>query len=226
MNPLLIRRRGMMAQGGGGGSIGDYIQNGLVFHLDGIEKGVTNNAWTDRIGGIVFTSSNAEELVNSWRTGSGKKLINSSSFVFDSRTNTIEVVMERESPNSTQSDIFSSLDTSCIILSVDSGYIYISHRNEPGFRLSSNTPGLTSIAPYCVSARQNLAVVNGVSKTTTGNASIGSSTYNSIGSRGNGNYPFSGKIYAVRIYDRFLSESEMLHNQTVDNIRFNLGLNL
>lgn len=224
-NALLLRRRGMMmAQGGGIDN--PYIQNGLVFWLDGIEKGSTPNAWTDRIGGIVFTSDNAEELTNAWRTGSGKKLINSTSLIFESRTSTIELAIERESLDNTQSDIFSSLDTSCITLSIDNAYIYISHRNEIGFRIQSTTPGLSSIAPYCVSVRQNLAVVNGVSKTTTSHAAVGSSTYNSIGSRGNGNYPFSGKIYAVRIYDRFLSESEMLHNQSVDNIRFNLGLNL
>ena len=36
------------------GDIDQYIQEGLVFHLDGLEKGPTEGAWTDRVEGRIY----------------------------------------------------------------------------------------------------------------------------------------------------------------------------
>ena len=47
------RRRGM----GGKAEELSYISDGLVFHLDGIDKGDTAGAWTDLINGTVFTGT-------------------------------------------------------------------------------------------------------------------------------------------------------------------------
>ena len=38
--------------------------------------------------------------------------------------------------------------------------------------------------------------------------------------------PFNGHIYSIRFYNRKLTQAEQLHNQYVDNLRFNLGLNI
>ena len=35
---------------------------------------------------------------------------------------------------------------------------------------------------------------------------------------------FNGQIYSIRIYNRQLTEAEVLNNQRIDNTRFNLGL--
>ena len=37
---------------------------------------------------------------------------------------------------------------------------------------------------------------------------------------------FKGTIYAIRAYNRRISFAEMLNNQQVDNLRFNLGLTI
>ena len=57
---LMQRRRELMMMGGGG-----YIKNGLVFHLDGIDKGTTDTTkWVDLVGGIVFTEQSG---VSTWQ---------------------------------------------------------------------------------------------------------------------------------------------------------------
>lgn len=38
--------------------------------------------------------------------------------------------------------------------------------------------------------------------------------------------PFNGQIYAIRYYSRILSDDETRYNQRIDNVRFNLGLDL
>ena len=49
-----LRRRYLMIHQGGGQQYDadSYIQNGLVFQLDGIDKGSNTGYWTDRKGGI------------------------------------------------------------------------------------------------------------------------------------------------------------------------------
>ena len=42
-----------------------------------------------------------------------------------------------------------------------------------------------------------------------------------IGARANGNNMFKGKIYGIRIYNRLLTEAEILANQEIDIKRFN-----
>lgn len=55
---MMINRRRYM--GGGGAPVPtDYIQDGLVFQLDGIDKGATDGTWVDLIGGNVFTNNGA-----------------------------------------------------------------------------------------------------------------------------------------------------------------------
>ena len=38
--------------------------------------------------------------------------------------------------------------------------------------------------------------------------------------------PLNGRIYAIRYYNRRLTDDEIIYNQRVDNVRFNLGLTL
>lgn len=205
-----------------------YIENGLVFYLDGINKGANANAWTDLIGGIVFQNSGATELANGWETGSGKKLINSGTVYFPSSTCTIEAVMIRNGNMSGgQIDVFNSLTGGATVLSFDASKIYMARAQSNGaINCTAQASYNGTPLPLCISIRPGLAVVNGNSYTSQTGSSIGTATYNSIGSRGNGNYPLVGSIHAIRIYNRQLSAAEMLYNQQIDNDRFNLGLNI
>lgn len=205
-----------------------YIENGLVFYLDGINKGRNANAWTDLIGGIVFQNSGATEIANGWETGSGKKLINSGTVNFPSSTCTIEAVLIRNGyMTGGQVDVFNSLTGGATVLSFDNSKIYMARAQNDG-AINCNAAALYdgTPLPLCISIRPGLAVVNGTSYTSSSGSSIGTATYNSIGSRGNGNYPLVGSIHAIRIYNRQLTAEEMLYNQQIDNDRFNLGLNI
>ena len=43
---------------------GNYIRNGLVFHLDGICKGPTSTQWRDLRGEIIFTNNGGTSMEN------------------------------------------------------------------------------------------------------------------------------------------------------------------
>ncbi len=71
------------------------------------------------------------------------------------------------------------------------------------------------------------AIVDGVNATFGSNEAWGSmdATYSYIGRRNaSSNYQATAKIHAIRIYNRHLSEAEILHNQRIDNVRYKLGL--
>lgn len=199
-----------------------YIQDGLIFQLDGIDKGPNEGAWTDLKGGIVFTNHGATALDNCWQfVYSQKDYMDSSTIIPTTNTCTVEVAY------------YSTRQSTFIIISGDR---YNSH-----------------LAVYMVSASEILFMQN--QKKASCNNSLNhnhvfsfnnttkyfdlntcetstSTYYNNtamtyIGKRnwGGGNY-FNGKIYAIRVYNRSLTADEMLHNQQIDNVRFNLGLTL
>lgn len=43
---------------------------------------------------------------------------------------------------------------------------------------------------------------------------------------GRGSVTYEGDIHSLRVYSRKLTDDEILYNQRVDNVRFNLGINL
>jgi hypothetical protein len=45
----------------------------------------------------------------------------------------------------------------------------------------------------------------------------------SLGSRGNGSRIYTGTVYSVRVYNRHLTEAEVLANYAVDRERFGIG---
>jgi hypothetical protein len=70
-------------------------------------------------------------------------------------------------------------------------------------------------------------IINGTtySETSAINRSAVSSKYTSyIGARvdGSNKVIFKGDIHAIRIYNRILTESEILHNQNIDILKYNI----
>lgn len=204
----------------------NYVRDGLVLWLDGINKGENSGAWTDLIGGLVFQADGAVSVEKGWETGSGKKLIYASALGFGYSTCTIEVVITRQGPMVTQIDAFSSLGSNDITLSFDGLYIYMAHQNAMGTRINCTAPSASASGKYCMSVIKGRAIVNGTSYNVQSSASVGNANYTAVGSRGNGNYYMTGIVHSVRIYNRQLTESEMKYNQAIDNVRFALGLNL
>lgn len=200
-----------------------YVQDGLFMWLDGIDKGPDNTAWVDKVNGYSFANNGA--VFNSDHI-----YLNGSSYLagaviptFPLTANgTIEVVYENEGgygviimpPSGTGGQI-------CFGIISGYGLMWSSGYNRPKY---SDAPAKGS-----VSISLARAIGNGVALTQNGTSylSNGSSKPAYIGKRdyGAGNL-FTGKIYCIRIYNRQLTQDEVLKNLKIDNDRFNLGLTL
>jgi hypothetical protein len=206
-----------------------YITDGLVLRMDGIEKGSTAGAWTDRVTGHVF------EAVNGFMDGENYVGLNAESSQY-LRNSTLNIGVEKT--DSTIEVVISDYSNGMMIF-----FPKVARQIAFGTRASSNniiwsSGGSCDTVVYDNNSKifsityqsgyQNaLALVNGVVPSlSSGNYFDGAdNTYNYIGCRPNNNYA-TAKIYAIRIYNRCLTLEEMLHNQRVDNARFNLGLTI
>lgn len=214
-----------------GSLITDYVQSGLVLHLDGKEKGSTTY-WVDRIGnrsfekrgGVTFNKDHVYfDGVDDWlRYYNGANVSN----VPGRNTGTIEVVYENENLGVASSAIFLTNGASKIIAYVNSSKEFV-YTNDTVDSRAVYPPIITS-SKASISVSADRAYENGTA------LSIGSTkrrlndtiaNYWCVGHSKSGYY-FKGKIYSIRIYNRKLSQAEVMQNLSVDNLRFNLGLTL
>lgn len=220
MNPLLIRRRGMM-QAQGGGELSDYVQSGLVHHLDGIEKGSTANKWTDLVGNIVYETYQGSPIFNSDNVefnGNSRMAAVYTAPMYNAGT--IEAVFDKTVP-----DIFGVIFASAttaqrlgMAIGSAGNLIWVSNGNHPSY--AANLRSSTSVsADGCW--------VNGAQQMSDGTASFShnANAYSSIGGRyyNSASGFFTGRIYSIRIYNRRLSVAEILQNLSVDRKRFGIG---
>lgn len=209
------RRRALMAM-----QAEDYIRNGLVLWLDARDKGNSTGSWVDKIGGHIYQGVNNPTFGPDYVATSQSNdsyLINETFPVYSSDEATIEVAFS-DYTDSTQLIFMPKTAAGGIAFGLyNSGIIWCSdHTNKIVMERNVKT----------ASIRFNLAIVNGKSAHLDGgNVWSGGNNINYVGRRQSGNI-YTGKIHAIRIYNRQLSENEMLHNQKLDNKRFNLGLNI
>lgn len=207
-------------------SVGGYVQEGLILHLDGINKGGNAGAWTDLVGGKVFSNSGGIEGANHWQLSNGAYLYNSDFVTPSYQTGTIELCLEYDNANALQ--VVYSTNTS-------NGIVYFSRKifafgGEAGY--ISDGSGTSIRIPIAnksiVSIVKGRGMYNGQESTATAVQFTlpHSSTYNVIGKSERKGLPFSGKIYAIRLYDRQLTAEEQMQNFDTDNKRFNLGITI
>lgn len=237
MNELLLRRR-MMAMSKKEPFVNPYITDGLVLHLDGIEKGSTPDAWTDLINGIVFTKKAGGVTFNSdnvqFGGSSNNALHNLTTYDFARSTvGTIEVCY-RDIATSGFSTVFytyaegASTGTICFQF-VGGNRVSFSTGNASS-RPHNGAWTAESTGTYSVSNAR--AYQNGINKGYTSDKTYITKTIvgTIIGCSGRASStyfdPLNGKIHSIRIYNRQLTEEEILHNQAIDNTRFHLGLEL
>ena len=192
-----------------------YVQDGLVFQLDGIDKGNVEGAWVDRKAGKQFTLNNC--IVNSDNiqfNGTDSKAVYNQLLNFGTTT-TVEVVFIKEKNPGT---IISSGDkVQLIALYTTSGQKY---RFFSGNQVTGQTfPDPTAIhtlsiptsgRPILDQIAQPKTYKNFISKSSTNTYVGGHTSY------------LKGKIYSIRIYNRNLTSAEMLKNQMIDIERFNI----
>ena len=222
-------RRRMMANVGGGEQYDadSYIQDGLVFQLDGIDKGNDATKWIDRKGGIGFPyiAATSEVLTDSVHfTGSGYltgDALITPSFAYDSMT--IEVACTYDTRSGTNHVV--------LVCNVAPNFAF-GWYNRTTLRCSSgiskpvwSTSDMTVLKTYSITSDHSLANIN-VSLTAGSNTQFSNSSGAiELGGRSyNSTSGYSGDVYAIRIYNRQLTLAEMAFNQAIDNERFNLGI--
>lgn len=193
-----------------------YIQDGLVFQLDGIDKG--NDAWIDRKGQKEFVLHNVVTNSNNMEfNGTNSYAECSSTLGYDSATHTLEVVWEG---NKVTGVPFFGGPTSaelCLLpqgtplrrLSFGTGMNFIVNQPDELKMISANADNIIYNAGW-IGTSAELETNDSYNQTV---ASVGRYKFS--------NY-FRGKIYAIRVYNRKLSALEMLQNQLIDIERFGL----
>ena len=199
---------------------------GMAMHLDGIDKGNDANAWTDLVGGLKFTNHGATKGTNCWTMSGGQWLgdntINGNA-IFDRDISTIEAVFTGDSSRGANICNLGSPSTDHGI-SLEIGYTVYGVPTADGKAWDAQGAGTFGNSNiHCLSLNKNIYVDNGTKKTNkkseysdvspTSGYWIGQDTA-STWSRHRGN------IYAIRIYERLLTEEEIQHNQYVDYTRF------
>ena len=208
-----------------------YIRNGLVFQLDGIDKGTDNTSkWVDLVGGITFTEVGGNNIhdTNCITLPGSRRLTGSSSPAFASTTHTIEIAMY---PQQVGWQGIVAFKPSSVALYQDGdnyihgGYMQGTSSNFP----RTNGKVSTANKVYLLGFARGNYMLNGAYSTSTmataNRSGMASSVIGSLSSTAN-SYTFKGKIYAIRVYNRLLTEDELRHNQQVDNERFNLNLTI
>lgn len=209
-----------------------YISSGLVFWLDGIDKGEKQGYWTDLVGRIEFELVNgvsfSDTSVDFSENNEGLRNDNISKRPFTYDDHTIECCFE---PNATGNTvILLTRVNNSPVKQVALGYVSGNTLLTCGVGSTGQTYNF-SIQKSTISSAAGVAVQNLQQLSVKGTDYFGGySSYFSIGGRINGSNInqniFTGSIYSIRIYNRLLSYDEMIYNQKVDNIRFNLGLTI
>lgn len=204
-----------------------YIQDGLIFFLDG--RDFTSGSWVDKVGNSSFA------LTDCVKDGNGVKFNGTSShgttdanLSFPSQQYTIEMVVKGEKEVSASSDsqiIFNTKNSGDFAL----GFNMAGAARYYTFQAGTTNVNLGYLLPSALgvkrlSVNKNLCVVNEEKITSyAGGANWNVGTKVTIGANASGNnWYFKGTIYAIRIYNRLLSESEMKVNQMFDKANYNL----
>lgn len=220
MGNLLMRRREMVLHDQVSPIVCPYITDGLIFWLDGIERGGIAGQWKDLIGGKIFVLNNVTEGTDCVRLFGIKTSYGlcSGPVSADFNSETIECAV-------------SSFPTMAALLNppLINGFVGIGliRSDDYSYGMDGAENCIWGLGESkTVSVNSDVAASNKVQGYKTGSSTWGANTSGNtyLGRRSTGARCFSGDIYSLRIYNRKLSLAEMLQNQSVDNERFNLGL--
>lgn len=192
----------------------DYIKDGLVFWLDGIDRGGEEGIWTDRVGWVGFrATSDTVEFGVDFVQG---LLLSDMAVNYPYRESTIEAVYRISETTSSNIIYFLGGVNGSIASGVALGNLIIGEGLNN--KLTYYDAGLKSIGAHTVSANSSLMMHNLA-------VNIVQEAKDYWSHRGDSARAGSTHIAlcSIRIYDRLLSEEEMRHNQEVDKRRFNLN---
>ena len=221
---IALNRRRYMGGGGVAPFPEGYIQDGLFFHLDGAD--CNGSTWADKISGKVLTKTGSDVTVaDGGVTFAGASAFYSTEITVPSQaTGTIELVYITNSTGGYQYMLVYSSDSSgiCYSYNCNSKTVWIKPSTSPG------RGGFITGSVFVQSLTSGINYVNGTKITTTsGNVnrtggycfSVGACITNSSLARDRSS---SGTLYQLRIYNRQLTEAEIIHNQQVDMAKYNI----
>ena len=200
------------------------IQDGLIFHLDGIDKGNNEGYWTDLVGGVKYTIPTSDYLSVDTKgfTFTGDVTMSKSSGTIPTGTDvTLEIAMynTRSASSSGKWGCFSSGNTNaagslCIAqFNTRLGFINrtasIDYSDFVFGGFSTNSANADRI---CINKSE-------VSMSSSASTDYVTGTNAAIG-KGYAYGGMRGTIYAIRIYNRKLTLAEMQFNQDIDLKRF------
>lgn len=200
-----------------------YIQNGLISHYDGIYNLRTGHS---------SATTKWEDLTGSWDLQDaygGGYTIQDNCYYFPSRGGLRFITAYNITPVTIEFAI-TTLDTSenYLISGWNSVYPNMGTRNGYLFIGSSSTFGcavsLNEFHTVSIIGPDKRIIIDKqvptIAATSVGNGWVSSTraigAYSSID-----NYSWNGNIYAIRFYNRELTDEEIIHNQTLDIRRFN-----
>lgn len=211
-----------------------YVQQGLIFQLDGLVKGVNAGTWTDLVQGIVLDKiGNPQPLSDGWQFSDGNyfhtyeylgELINNN--LPQPKNATIEIVYTGDINNAlalgNQSFVIGKYNAFYILTSA------FAPRNTTGIaNIPSEGKHILSCASVSINANKGVVDKADIIMTTqdywTGYGNemfIGARAKNLSQSIQASNCA----IHAIRVYNRTLTDEEIFANQTIDIKRFGIEL--
>ena len=208
-----------------------YVQNGLVALWDGIENvgyGVHNSnsaTWVDLVGGRIATLTEHGYFSNDAFVcdGLGHAAVDGNRFLLESILH-VEIVYYSES-DGILATISGYADNGSIFIKKTGAYVSCNTVQSAGANLKNRveSPNLASAS----FSYQNLdcitAFVNGIQSAPVYKFDTCSTTKICFGGRNEyTDVPWKGCIYSIRVYDRNLTEEEVLYNYEIDKERFNI----
>ena len=198
----------------------DYITDGLIFHLDGIDKGGTANAWTDLVSGMVLTGT--ATFVDNGVTFDSTHVLHSYTELPQDSAEPLFTVEVCCSDVTTKGIVFASRDYYDGGVCVNLVYGQFFNNNA----VNSLPPAVIPQTFTC-SVNATARLLNGMQVTGYGSKQAWSNRGTNVGGRYFSTYNANGivgTIHSIRVYNRRLTEEEMLHNQKIDIKRFNLNI--
>ena len=217
-----------------------YIQDGLVFQLDGIDKGNVEGAWVDRKSGRQFTLNNC--IVNSDNiefNGTDSEAIDNDNYTLPTvpEKYTIEVVLyygggsiltqRKSSSSSYGSPMMAALSSTINYLTIGRNLYAVEALPKNKYMCLQAQSRDSTLDTVQVNYNGNvLASRQGTSSIIAENfydygwPSVGCvwTSYNSKAGH------LLGKVYSIRLYNRLLTEEELYNNMVVDYMRFKIHI--
>lgn len=207
-----------------------YIKNGLVLYLDGADCNGTT--WVDRARGKVFTLHNAsidgQGVV--FNTTAGKPSYaqcTADAIAVTPTAGTIEVCAYRRAVIAAEGEYVvhtGTINRLCYVTNKARTGVAITTNNTNNAPFVNENTGKREKFVHSINSARHY--YNGVVGTFGSNATAnryGNGAF--IGCRSDGHFAFQGTVYQVRIYNRQLTEEEILHNQSIDAEKYGITLN-